>query len=583
MTVIKNTGADSTQTSWESIDWNKAKSEVMKLQVRISKATTQKRWGKVKSLQWILTHSFYAKCMAVKRVTTNQGKSTPGVDGIILKDSKAKIAMVCALRRRGYKPQPLRRIYIPKSSGNKKRPLSIPTMHDRSQQALHTLALTPVAETTADYNSYGFREKRGTADAMQRIYMITVLKRSGQWILEGDIKGCFDNISHGWLLKNVAMDHLMLSKWLEAGYVEKGGLFPTSMGTPQGSIISPSLANMALDGMETALDQAFGGLQNLSQRKVTEARRLVSKNGVKFCRYADDFIITGTSKELLENEVKPVIRRFLEERGLQLSEEKTKVTHTLEGFDFLGQNVKRYVLKRGSSKLLTKPSAKNYKTFMSNVRKVIKRMATAKQEELIRRLNPMILGWANYHRHIVAKRMYAKLDHDIWLSLWRWAARRHPNKGKRWISAKYFRTLKGDSRPFNCAVRNEHGEVETFVLASASTVKIVRHTLIAMKANPFDPEWEAYFEGRATYKMQHNKDGRQKLKALWNKQNGICPYCNEPLPKSSFQGVVYYIRSRTKGGDASFRNLKMLHRECHTEIHQMKCGKVPARVRNTQA
>ena len=570
MTVAKNTGAVSTPLNWDTIQWETAKEEVMKLQVRISKATKQKRWAKVKSLQWILTHSFYAKCLAVKRVSTNRGKSTPGVDKVILKNGREKLSMVSSLTRRGYKPQPLRRIYIPKSSGNKKRPLSIPTMYDRAQQALHTLALTPIAETMADYNSYGFREKRSTADAIQRIYMAISQRRSVQWILEGDIKGCFDNIDHKWLSKNVVTDQQMLSKWLKAGYLEKGALFPTKAGTPQGSIISPCLANMVLDGMELALDKVFGGHQNLAQRKVREARRLVKHNGVKFCRYADDFIVTGASKELLEEKVKPIIREFLRERGLELSEEKTKVTHTTEGFDFLGQNVRRYVLKSGRSKLLIKPAAKNYKAFMSKVRKTIKEMPTVKQEELILRLNPMITGWANYHKHIVAKKMYNKLDHDIWLCLWRWAVRRHPNKGRRWISAKYFSPIKGNARPFNCKIKDETGETRKLVLTAASDTKIVRYVQITIKANPFDPEWEAFFEKRATYKMQNNKGGRQKLKTIWNYQKGICPYCKESLSESTSKSVIQYVKSRLKGGDVRVKNLNLLHRECHEKAHQAK-------------
>lgn len=236
MTMLKNNGAVSAHESWKSIDWNIAECEVLKLQVRIAKATNQGRWNKVKSLQWLLTHSYYAKCLAVKRVITNQGKITPGVDGVILKSDGDKYRIILSLKRRGYKPKPLRRIYIPKSGGNSHRPLGIPTMYDRSMQALHSLALIPVSETLADNHSYGFRIKRSTADAIERIYGSISRKYDPQWILEGDIKGCFDNISHEWLLENVVTDRKILQMWLKAGYWEKAALFPTNKGTPQGGI-----------------------------------------------------------------------------------------------------------------------------------------------------------------------------------------------------------------------------------------------------------------------------------------------------------------------------------------------------------
>jgi RNA-directed DNA polymerase len=238
--MFKNNGAVSAAKNWQSIDWKQAHCEVIKLQVRIAKATKQGRWNKVKSLQWLLTHSYYAKCLAVKRVVTNQGKRTPGVDGVILKSPRAKYQMILSLKRRYYVPQPLRRIYIPKAGEKKHRPLGIPTMKDRSMQALHTLALHPVAETLADRYSYGFRSKRSTADAVERIYGSISRKADPQWVLEGDVKGCFDNISHEWLINNVVTDKVVLSKWLKAGYLEKAELFPTNNGTPQGGIISPN-------------------------------------------------------------------------------------------------------------------------------------------------------------------------------------------------------------------------------------------------------------------------------------------------------------------------------------------------------
>lgn len=272
----------------------------------------------------MLTHSFYARALAVKRVTTNKGKKTPGVDGVIWSTAKDKIKAIFRLNRRGYKAQPLRRTYIPKKNG-KKRPLSIPTMFDRAMQALYKLALAPVAETTADRNSYGFREGRSCADAVSAGFNALSKPNSATWILEGDITGCFDNISKSWLMCNIPIDKRVLAQWLNAGYVENGFTFPTKKGTPQGGIISPMLANMTLDGLEQAIHAAV-------------PRRM----RVNFSRYADDFIVTAKSKAILVNFIIPAIKRFLAERGLQLSDEKTKITYIRHGFTFLGQTFRKH-------------------------------------------------------------------------------------------------------------------------------------------------------------------------------------------------------------------------------------------------
>jgi len=257
---------------WSSIDWKEARRQVRRLQMRIAKAVKENRWNKVNALQYLLTHSFYAKLLAVKRVTSNKGKKTPGVDGVVWKGARAKWRAACSLRRRGYRPQPLRRIYIPKKNG-KKRPLSIPNMTDRAQQALYKLALAPVAETTADGNSYGFRESRSCADAIQAAFNALSKPNSAKWVFEADITGCYDNISKEWVLNNIPMDKVVLRKWLEAGYVENGITYPTRKGVPQGGIISPTLANMTLDGLEEAVRRA-----------------VPRRSRVNFIRYADDCV-----------------------------------------------------------------------------------------------------------------------------------------------------------------------------------------------------------------------------------------------------------------------------------------------------
>jgi RNA-directed DNA polymerase len=253
--VVTRTGALSRQTvTWHTIDWYAVHCTVRRLQARRVKAVQAGRWGKVRALQHLLTHSFSGKALAVRRVTENDGKKTPGVDGIIWDTPEKKGCAIEELRQHGYQAQPLRRIYIPKNgSTNRWRPLSISTMHDRAMQALYLLALDPIAETLGDPNSYGFRTERSTADAMEQCCNVLARKHSAPWILEGDIRACFDGISHAWLVAHIPMDRVMLHKWLKAGFVDKHVLYPTEAGVPQGGICSPVIANLALDGLERLL------------------------------------------------------------------------------------------------------------------------------------------------------------------------------------------------------------------------------------------------------------------------------------------------------------------------------------------
>ncbi len=475
MTAMPSIGASSSDTSWDAIDWNTVDKHVRRLQMRIAKAARERRWGKVKSLQWLLTHSFYAKLLAVKRVVRNRGRRTAGVDGKTWTTSRQKLAGVRSLKRRGYRPQPLRRIYIPKKNG-RKRPLSIPTMGDRAMQALYLLALEPVAETTADANSYGFRPRRSAGDAIEQCFNVLAKRHSAQWILEGDIKSCFDRISHSWLMANIAMDKTVLSKWLAAGYMEKGGFYPTEAGTPQGGIASPVLANMALDGLEQAV-------------RMTVARN----QKVNVVRYADDFIITGVSKEVLEDKVMPAAVAFLKTRGLELSSEKTRITHIGDGFDFLGFNIRKYV----GGKLLTKPSGSSVKTFLDGIRDFIKSNKTAPTEMVIWQLNAKIRGWANYHRHAVATKTFGYVDYHIFLALWSWAKRRHPNKGARWIRRRYFRSKGLRNWVFSVSTNDKQGNASHVDLLSAASIKITRHVKIRAAATPYDPAFADYLKVRA--------------------------------------------------------------------------------------
>ena len=537
---------------WHSIDWARVHRTVRKLQIRIAKATQDKDWRKVKSLQRFLTRSFSAKALSVRRVTENQGKKSPGIDGVVWSTPEAKYGAILSLKRRGYRPLPMRRVFIPKSNG-KLRPLSIPAMKDRAMQALYLCGLQPVAETLADRNSYGFRPERCPADAIEQCFTALSQKHSAKWVLEGDICGCFDNINHNWLLVNVPMDKQVLVKWLKAGYVKSGQLFPTNAGTPQGGIISPTLANLALDGLEAELERHFG------KRRTPTA----FKNKVNLVRYADDFVITGNSKELLENEVKPIVESFLLTRGLELSFEKTKITHIEEGFDFLGQNVRKY-----NGKLLIKPSKKATKAFLAHVRETIKDNKASKQVNLIRKLNPIIRGWANYHRSVVAKVAFSRVDSLIWRALWQWAKRRHSTKSRSWIKKKYFHSVGSRNWVFRAPTDGilSDGSVGMLELVLAADTKIRRHRKIKGEANPFDPLWENYFEKRFSLKMQDDLKGKKFLFDLWHSQDGRCLVCHLPLTKESGWHVHHVIR-KVDGGSNKKSNLVMLHPNCHTQVH----------------
>lgn len=528
--------------SWHTINWKRQYRTVRRLQTRIVKATQEKQWRRVKALQRLLTRSFAAKALAVKRVTENSGRKTPGIDGKTWSTPAEKWNAINNLRRNGYKPSPLKRVYIPKSNG-KLRPLGIPTMKDRAMQALYLLALEPVAETTADRNSYGFRPHRSCADAIEQVFNNLNRKTSATWVLEGDIKGCFDNISHKWLLEHIPMDKRILRSWLNAGFMEKGRLFTTDAGTPQGAPCSPVLANMCLDGLETILTNRFG-------RKGTAK---ASKSKVNYVRYADDFIVTGISREILESEVKPLITAFMQERGLLLSEEKTTVTHINDGFDFLGQNVRKY-----KGKLLIKPSKHNLKMFLNKIRATIEDNKTAKTDTLIKRLNPLIRGWTNYHQHVVAAETFRYVNFQLWKKIWRWCLRRHPSRGKRWIRRKYFDE--------NWRLHSKDADGHRWVLYKASTTPIRRHIKIKSEANPYAPEWESYFEKRQALIWLKSQNGRNRIVAIWRKQKRRRSICGQSFSQETGWDIHHIVR-KTQGGSDNLDNLVMLHPNCHRQLH----------------
>ena len=463
---------------WNDIDWKKVIQSVNRLQTRITKAVKEGKWQLVKRLQYLLTHSFYAKLLAVRTICQNKGKRTAGIDGEKWLTPKAKMNAALNLSDENYKAKPLKRVFIEKPGKKKKRPLGIPTMYDRAIQALYALALGPIAEVTADIASFGFRKYRSAQDACEQAFNCLCRRSSAQWILEGDIKGCFDNINHEWLLDNTPMDKSILKQFLNAGFVYKHHLNSTKAGTPQGGIISPILANLTLDGIEHAIAEEYysgKGWKSRNPRKVN------------FLRYADDFFVTADSEKTAK-EIKELIEVFLKERGLELSEEKTLITHIDKGFDFLGWNFRKY-----KGKLLIKPSKKSIDNVKQKISDMIKKGKTLKQEDLIDGLNPIVTGWTNYHQSVVSKKTFSILDNTVWNMLWKWAKRRHPKKSRSWIARRYWH--KEETR--NWVFSTEKKKLKLF-----SDTKIVRHIRLKLDRNPYlDKE---YFDVRR-YKLRTRK------------------------------------------------------------------------------
>lgn len=555
--MVGNSASLTESIAWQYIRWDIVMLRVKSLQRRIVKAVQAERWNLVKVLQGILSRSYAARLLAIRRVTENRGKNTAGIDGELWDTPQKKYEAISQLKKQGYHPKPVRRIKIPKGNG-KMRPLGIPTMFDRAMQALYLQALEPIGETKADLHSYGFRPFRGCADAIEQCFNALCKKDSPTWVLEGDIKGCFDNISHEWMLQNVPIQKELLHKWLKAGYMEKQSLFPipTQKGTPQGSVISPAMANWVLDGLQLAIDKAVG----IRYQSGNRAKRVNNPYRIHLIRYADDFVVTCKDKITLEQIVKPTIILFLQNRGLELSEAKTTITHIDKGFDFLGQNIRKY-----HGKLLIKPSKKNIKSFLHKVQQAIKLRSSMSTYDLIQKLNPMIRGWAMYHRHIVAKATFSYVDNQIWQMLWKWALRRHRNKGKRWVKYKYFKTYKGSNWTF--LTHDKEGKVIT--LFKATSIPIQRHIKIRSAANPFDNEDEIYFEQRLQKQRYHKLVGRRVHQIIHSRQKGKCALCKQPISEQT--GVhLHHLIPKHLGGKWTIANLVMLHPVCHVQVHQNK-------------
>lgn len=531
------------KVQWNTFDWKKAEETVNRLQTRITKATIEGNLNLVKKLQYMLVNNFYCKALAVRKVTNNMGKRTPGIDNELWDTPESKMANVYKLNVGNYHAKALKRVYIGKTN-DKKRLLGMPTMYDRAMQALYSIALEPVAEATGDNDSFGFRKYRNTQDAREQIYACLCKQTCAEWVLKGDIKECFDNISHDWLIKHIPMDKEILNKFLKAGFIDKSTFYYTDDGTLQGGIISPILANMALDGIESMLKEKYWTKPNGVTINYRNNRRKIN-----FIRYADDFIITGDSQEVLE-EIKEMLKEFLKERGLELSNEKTIIIHINGGFDFLGWNFRKY-----NGKLLIKPSKKNQKKFIENIRATIIRYRAMSQEDLIKKLNPMIRGWGKYHQGAVSREAYESMDNEIHQALWRWATRKHGKQSLKEIKEKYWKKV--GTRNWVFCSKNAR-------LIKLTDYPIIRYPKLKLGLNPFLPEGKEYYVERKYSIGLKYMSG--KYKKVWENQKGICYFCSMPIDTNE-EKEIHHIIPRNEGGNDSISNLAYCHPYCHKGNH----------------
>ena len=537
-------------TDWTRVNWRKANRAVRTLRQRIFRASQRGDLHAVHSLQKLMLRSYANTLVSVRRVTQiNTGKHTPGVDQVVVKTPQARGRLVDVLTTtQPWRARPARRIYIPKANG-RLRPLGIPTILDRCLQARVKNALEPAWEATFEGTSYGFRPGRGCHDAIAKVYLLANSKGRKHWVVDADIKGAFDHISHAYLLAAIGPfpGRALIKQWLEAGYLDNGVFHPTDAGTGQGAVISPLLANIALHGMETAL-----GIQRTRAGGIKGNRAVV--------RYADDFVVFCETREDAESVV-GVLTAWLAARGLTLSEEKTHIVHLSEGFDFLGFTVRHYPSPRAKAgyQLFITPSKASVLKVRRELRDVWKHQVGANVAAVLAALNPKIRGWANYFRIGVASRTFSSLDNWMFLREVRWVNRTHPHQPNAWRRARYWGALH-PQRTDTWVFGNK--DVGAYLL-KFKWFRIERHVIVRGTASPDDPSLRAYWLAR---QRTNAKDLIPSAQKLAEHQRGLCPLCGESLFNGEALQRHHWI-PRRRGGADTYDNLALLHYYCHQHVH----------------
>jgi RNA-directed DNA polymerase len=565
--VLKDIGATTSVVDWATINWKSVRKRVRNLRQRIYRATQNQQWNRVRSLMKLMLRSFSNLLLAIRRVTQeNQGKQTPGIDGqkALTPTEREKLVLVMQ-QYTPWQVRPTKRVYIPKANG-KRRPLGIPCIVDRVAQTIVKNALEPSWEARFEANSYGFRCGRNVQDAIEQCWSRLKADRHDCWVLDADILSAFDTISHDYLLKTIGdvPGKALIKQWLKAGYVESEVLYATENGTPQGSVISPLLANIALDGMDDLTSQ----YQNVMYYTVGSGKNIGKQMPYKrkrygFIRFADDFVVTASKREELEA-IMPTITEWLAQRGLQLHPEKTKIVHINDGFDFLGFTIRRF-----KGRCLIKPQKRKTLEFVQKIRDWLKQHPGISQEELIRQLNPQIRGWGNFYRHQVSKEVFGYVDHQIWQAIWKWCLKRHPNKSKAWVANKYFSTIGSRSWVFTTTVASRTGRPKVLSLYKLADIPIQRHVKVKGKISPDDPQASEYWRKRQTCygKSYWTKDS--KLYRIAQNQDWECPVCGEHL----FNGEElhqHHVKPIKDGGTDWEENIVFLHSCCHYQMHMHK-------------